>query len=579
MKSGLADRIGWGEGLGFRLATMLSIALIPLGAIAIAQTSRVVEHAEAISETALEGRTESAAAGMRTLIETAVGTGQALGTAVLETGQTAGSCSEMLRHFIDTSPYVLYVGFADIDGHVACGSDTAERNIGSARFFDRARKSSEPIVSISETLFSDHRSLVITQPVTEGTRRVGTLVMAIRPIPLDAGTPPDPGEQPFGFVIFNADGEILNATSAIEQATRILPVGSSLETLKDRNETTFRAAAEDGQQRLYSVVPIVPGSVYALGTWTPGARLLGGLFAPGALLFPLAMWLASLGVAYFAVQRLVLRHVAVMRGQMRRFALGERDAMPEVLTDAPAEIRDMSQTFHNLTRILAREERQLAESLREKTVLLREVHHRVKNNLQLIASIMNMQMRQVQEPDARRVLKSVQDRVASLATIHRNLYQAEMLASVRADRLLGDIVNQMSILSGVPGQEVAIETAFDPIALNPDQSVPVALLATEALTNAIKYSVPNPADGKRHLHLSLKDRGDSMAELRILNSTGPDAGAAGTPGGTGLGSRLIDAFAQQLDAELTQGPTERGYEVAIRFRVETAPPAEEAADQ
>ncbi len=582
MKTGLPDRIRWGQGLGFRLATMLSIALIPLGVIAIAQTTRVVDHAEAISETALEGRTESAAAGTRTLIETALGTGQALGTAVLESGASPAGCSEMLRHFTGTTPYVLYVGFADLNGQIRCGSDTTVRDIGKTGFFARASNSGAPVVSTSQKLFPGQSILVLTQPVTEGDTRVGYLVMAIRPTPLDAGMPPDPGEQPFSFVIFNADGEILNATEDLAAAARMMPRSRDPAALAGTAEGAFRDLAADGQRRIYTVVPILSGSVYALGSWTPGERLLAGLFAPGALMFPVAMWLASLGVAYFAVQRLVLRHIAVLRGQMRRFALGEREMPPEVLVEAPAEIREVSQTFHNLARILIREERQLADSLREKTVLLREVHHRVKNNLQLIASIMNMQMRQVQEPDARRVLKSVQDRVASLATIHRNLYQAEMLASVRADRLLGDIVNQMAILSGVPGQEVAVETAFDPIALNPDQSVPVALLTTEALTNAIKYSTPDPADGKRHVRLSLTDLGDGAARLRIVSSLGASGASAAygdAAGGTGLGSRLIDAFARQLDADLVHGPAADGYEVSVRFRIETAPADEEAPDQ
>ena len=69
-------------------------------------------------------------------------------------------------------------------------------------------------------------------------------------------------------------------------------------------------------------------------------------------------------------------------------------------------------------------------------MLLKEVHHRVKNNLQLIASIINMQIRVIDHDDAKRVLRSVQDRVASLATIYRNLYQAEHLDSVQADLLI-----------------------------------------------------------------------------------------------------------------------------------------------
>ncbi|MFD2440547.1 histidine kinase dimerization/phosphoacceptor domain -containing protein [Paracoccus kondratievae] len=112
----------------------------------------------------------------------------------------------------------------------------------------------------------------------------------------------------------------------------------------------------------------------------------------------------------------------------------------------------MSQTFHNMARILIRDEEAMEAAVNEKTVLLKEVHHRVKNNLQLIASIINMQIRVIDHDDARRVLRSVQDRVASLATIYRNLYQAEHLDSVHADRLIKDIINQMANATLGPGR-------------------------------------------------------------------------------------------------------------------------------
>lgn len=566
MKTGLSDRIRWSEGLGFRLATMLSIALIPLGVIAVAQTSRVVDHAEAIAETALEGRTAAAAAGVRTLIETALGTGQALGTAIIDTGIANAACGQTLGHFRDTTPYVAYVGFAGADGLVTCASDGQARDVSGTRFFQRLRAQDRPLVATSERLLEGGEILAVGQPVVEEGQRLGYMIMAIRPPPFDTGAAPGEDGQSFSIVTFNQDGDLLTATEDTAAAQRLLPQGRSLVDLAAKGPDVFGATAADGSRRLYSVSPIIPGTAYALGSLTRDQTSWGGAVALGTIVFPVAMWLMSMAVAMIAVQRLVLRHISTLRGQMRRFALGDREHPPEVLTEAPAEIREVSQTFHNLTRILMREEKQLAESLQEKTMLLREVHHRVKNNLQLIASIMNMQMRQVQEPAARRVLKSVQDRVASLATIHRNLYQTETLASIRADRLLADIVNQMAILSGVPGQEAIIETDFDEIALVPDQTVPVALLTTEALTNAVKYAAPAAGDGQRRVRVSFKRTADDRVTLCVRNSAAPGGAPAGASG-SGLGSRLIAAFAQQLGAEVEQRLDGSAYEVVLTFRV------------
>ena len=280
----------------------------------------------------------------------------------------------------------------------------------------------------------------------------------------------------------------------------------------------------------------------------------------------MALWLVSLAVAYFAVFRMVLRHISVLRSQMRRFAIGNRSEPPPVLTDAPTEICDVSQTFHNMARILIRDEEAMEEAVAEKTVLLKEVHHRVKNNLQLIASIINMQSRVIDDPDAKRVLRSVQDRVAALATIYRNLYQAEHLDAVEAGRLIQDIVNQMVSASMEPGSGLRIETQIETLVLLPDQAVPLSLLATEAFTNALKYAGKPPGAERAWVRVQLHRDEDGCAVMTIENSLGRPLNELE---GTGLGSQLIEAFAMQLDTD-TEVTTEGNiFRLHLRFRPDT----------
>ena len=105
------------------------------------------------------------------------------------------------------------------------------------------------------------------------------------------------------------------------------------------------------------------------------------------------------------------------------------------------------------------------------------------------------------DTDAKRVLRSVQDRVASLATIYKNLYQAEHLESVEADRLIRDIIGQMSTASVVNDQSIQVDTQLEPLVLLPDQAVPLTLLTTEAFTNALKYAFPDGRPGSLRLTL------------------------------------------------------------------------------
>lgn len=573
MKTGLRGRVKITERLGFRLAFLLSVALLPLGIIALVQTWQLSREAEVGAQAALIQRTAAQVAGERALIESALGAAEALGQSLLERLDDVASCSQLLADYAERSPIYVFAGFVPTNGQMACNSAHAQRDMRGNVTYETFMAQPGPLVTANDRgSVSGEAVLIVSQPVTRDGVLMGYLALSIPHQTLDALRGNTPGENPATVVIVNQHGmPVFLDHGDLGAAPQMLPQRAQIPLTETE---IFQDRDGAGQDRVFVAIPAVPGLVTVLGSWAPEQAQLGrGLISPATLLFPLTMWLTSLVVAYAAVDRLVIRHVRELRGQMRRFALGRRDTPPEVLADAPAEIVDVSQTFHNLARILIRDEAEREASLQEKTVLLKEVHHRVKNNLQLIASIMNMQIRQVREPGARRVLKSVQDRVASLATIHRNLYQAESLSAVAADRLLSDIVNQMMVISATPGSGLRIDTDFDKFVLYPDQAVPVSLLATEALTNAVKYAGPAPGEAAPWIKVSLKAVGEGLAELRVENSLGagptldPKADPLLAENSSGLGSQLIQAFATQLnsEAQIETGPSR--HAVVLRFEL------------
>lgn len=570
MKAGLRGRIRFVDSLAFRVAVLLSIALLPLGVISVLQNLRIIAAAERLTDAALSGRTAEAAASERALMLTTFGAAEGLVESILALQNDPQACREMLASFVRQSGAVSFAGFTSADGIQRCFSSGRELDLRDSPYFHRMAEMREPsIASSARGPQTDEPVVTIRWPVNSGDSYLGYLVLSIphRSIEDIRNFGVDHAEP--NLVTFNQFGEVLTTDDAsFTDVDSRLPAHHDLVDLARDHDQAFRDDSRTGERRIFTAVAVIPGQVYALGSWPPGE-------APGygrigaAVLFPLLMWLASVGVAYFAVHRLVIRHVREMRGQMRRFALGQRDAPPEVLTGAPAEIQDVSQTFHNLARILIRDEQELEDSVEEKTVLLREVHHRVKNNLQLIASIMNMQIRRVKEPSARAVLKSVQDRVMSLATIHRSLYTAERLSAVPVDELLAEICDQMIVLAGAPGQNIAVSTRFAPITLYPDHAVPLALLATEAVTNAIKY-LGEPAEGPPAISVTLTTDGEGQARFTVENSTGrPLAGhAPAGPPGTGLGAQLIQAFVTQLDGRMEAGEGEGGrYRLTVSFPI------------
>ncbi|GHG13350.1 MULTISPECIES: sensor histidine kinase [Paracoccus] len=567
----ISDRLDFTRKLGFRLGALLSVAILPLGLISLIQNFNLVREAERGVELALLGRTSSAAAGERALLQSALGSADALGPAVLDSLDRPGVCADLMRNFIERSATYVFAGFVPLDGISTCNSSGRSDPVDFTGSEGYQRFMAEPgtlVTSLDSGPVIQRPIVVVMQPLYRNREMLGYISLSLTTELLRSTHNLTFGTDGARIVSFNHRGEILTSDTDAQTSTEdILPRNMNLVDLLSRSETTFKARAGNGQTRMFTVVPAVPGLVYALGSWSPKTASVGlfQISRLGAVTIPMALWIVSLAVAYFAVFRMVLRHITVLRGQMRRFAIGNRSEPPPVLSDAPAEICDVSQTFHNMARILIRDEEQMEEAVAEKTVLLKEVHHRVKNNLQLIASIINMQSRVIDDPDARRVLRSVQDRVAALATIYRNLYQAEHLDAVEAGQLIRDIINQMVSASVPPGGNLRIQMNIETLILLPDQAVPLSLLATEAFTNALKYAGTSSGEEGPWVRISLTSPEPGRGVLEIANSIDQ----TDQSGGTGLGSQLIEAFTTQLEGQSTTGIRDNSFVLRLEFAVES----------
>lgn len=179
-----------------------------------------------------------------------------------------------------------------------------------------------------------------------------------------------------------------------------------------------------------------------------------------------------------------LRHISI---QMNAFADGQRGRADTHAERLPAEIRDLNDAFERLAQGVVHHEEMLEAAVRQKDMLLLEVHHRVRNNLQLITSIISMQIRQLTGEELRSVLKELQERVMAVATIHRKIYQTSGLVAVSADELLRDISVQFTNLANGVGQRLVGVVDFDEVHLTPDQAVPLALLLAEVLMSLSRH--------------------------------------------------------------------------------------------
>jgi PAS domain S-box-containing protein len=214
----------------------------------------------------------------------------------------------------------------------------------------------------------------------------------------------------------------------------------------------------------------------------------------------------------------------------------------------------------------------LEVSVREKSALLKEVHHRVKNNLQVITSLLRMEGRRSATADTRQVLAEMQGRIRSMALLHESLYRSGTLASVDLGAYLGDLAKQAFQAQQVRPGGVRLTLALDSIAVGMDQAIPLGLLVNELISNCLKHAFPQDRTGEVRVTLQL----DSARAHWCLCVA--DTGVGLPPDfevlrGQSLGLQLVDDLTLQLSGtmEVASQPN-AGATFSVRFNpVEPAP--------
>lgn len=198
----------------------------------------------------------------------------------------------------------------------------------------------------------------------------------------------------------------------------------------------------------------------------------------------------------------------------------------------------------------------------ENELLLKEIHHRVKNNLEMVKSLIALQSAQIEDPATKDAMIASQNRVQSMGIIHQKLYQGTNLGSIE----MKDYFINLSegILDTFNAEDkVKIECAMDNLDLDVDTAVPIGLIVNELLTNALKYAFPRQQSGV--INISLKK--DSEENLKLLvkdNGVGKTDGL--TPEGTGFGSQLVKLLTQQLNGKMVER-NEEGTHIEFDFQL------------
>ena len=273
--------------------------------------------------------------------------------------------------------------------------------------------------------------------------------------------------------------------------------------------------------------------------------------------------------------------------RLKGYRLGAVDyvevpVVPEILRSKVAVFVDLNRQRRDLQRLNDALQAEIAQRrsaeeavrhAREKEVLLQEIHHRVKNNLQIITSLLRMQSRTVQDPAFSDALLECQNRVAAMALIHDKLYRARDLARVSFPEYVRDLTNNILTSYTLPASSVRVNLDVDDRSLSLDSAVPCGLILNELISNCLKHAFPLGHSGT--VHVGFHAAGDQLCLVVRDDGIGMPADVD-LERTNSLGWRLIRALVQQLGG-FVQCHTAGGTVVELRFARQNAPPDRTAA--
>ena len=532
----------------FRLGAALALALAPVLMLGVSESILAFQKDAQEQRISLALAAERSAATARAGMESA--------SVLLETlaPQSVGmQCAQRLAEVAGRLPgYDNLIRF-NAKGRVACAAANvaADPDRAASAWFSRLRDGQPRVIIRMPGLLAGARpTLMAAQRATNAQGDFDGALVAL--ISLDSLRPSLADRSlPHGteVAIVDSQGDFLSQSQSADFAAprpdfalRAHKAGSYIYSGRD--------AA--GGERVYCAAPLAGDVFVILSAPSQGLFSWAGLNPLSSILFPLMAFSVALAAVWVVTDRVVIRWLNYLQRIAAIYAKGRLSVRPRQADRAPPEIRELAGTLEVMAEAIAARDQSLRDSLAEKDALLREIHHRVKNNLQVISSLLNMQQRALSDPAARTAMSDTRQRVAALALIYRALYQGPDMRRVDLRQFLGDLIGQLVVDQQSKGAPVRTELDADELTIDPDKLPPLALFAVEAISNAQKHALSTHGG---LLRVSFSVQG-AEAELSIA-----DEGTGAPPdmsGEAGVGRALMSAFARQLRGRMELAPNANG---------------------
>ncbi|MES2472689.1 MAG: sensor histidine kinase [Pseudomonadota bacterium] len=540
-----------------RLQVIITLALIPVIMVSIFQGVARARMDIANVHDRLTQSARTVAAGDQNLLAAAEQVLRAVGS-LSEVRSMSGNCDGVLADTLIGVRYFSNLTRIDAEGRVVCSAMTMTRglNVADTEVFQAAKKSDAMTVS------NQVISRATGQPIIGG-------MLALH----------KPDGSFDGVVAISLDVhwiDYMMRSSKLPQGAVVAVFDKTGKVIATNNKDVAAAIARTDPKT--GAPQEIASAVDSRGdTWRYGnAALLGNtlfvafamgesqLFGPTYLHVGLdfALPILMIGFAWVAIWLATDRQVTQWISYLRRIAHAYRSGHYVIrpdLAEAPVEFKLLGDAMSEMAEGIQDRDRRLREAVDMKTTLIKEIHHRVKNNLQIVMSLLSIQANQVQDVGARDALLQAQTRINALALVHRILNELEDQSTLDIRDLLDQLAHQ--IAGGMSNDQVKVEVDVPSRVVTGSVAVALALFTVEVLTNIFKHAFPDGREGV--IRVTMQPLEGGKLKLAIADN---GLGFAMDGSKKSVGSRLIKTFGLQLGGVSTvQSEPGRGTVVDLVF--------------
>ncbi len=561
-----------------KLVAVVAVAFLPvLGLSGLWAYQDVAAHRARKAE-AVVAAAERSAAGHRQLLE---GSRRLLMSACTEesvqksTDPTAtpderDRCDAYLARLVQNFPADYSTALVtDVGGEVRCASapSAIDKNLADRQIFKTVRD--KKVFSIGTTIASrmTRNSVIpLAMPVLKDNQFAGmcAIGISIRAFADSAfATSRD-------AVLVDGSGAPLGGKTETAFA---LPAASRVVEAIAGRRPVFTDFGQNGLQYEFHVLPVVGDALFMVAAVPSGEglpQLLGdwSLFA-----LVVASLAAGLVAVWIGAEQWVVSPLRQVQAFAGRVARGENIKFQAPQPWTP-ELLAVSRGINEMAEAIASREGELRSGLEQRDHMLREIHHRVKNNLQMISSLLNLQAGEIRSPRLRRFFGDAQNRVLTLSILHRHLYERSSWSLVDFQQFISDLVRQITVSRSTDKATPRYQIRAPVMAVGPDVAIPVGLIVTEAVSSALSHDFSAVAHPE--IRIEAIQKADDLAEL-VIEDNGIDTGTGSIEPNLrgGFGVTLLRGLSMQLGGEATISARDGG---GVRIVVAFPLPKEQESD-